>query len=80
MYDNLTRTNLEFAHQEAEKRITNLEKENNKLILGNKSLSEKLINVTKEKLDLQKENAELKEKIKLMNEQEAKDIRSRFPC
>ena len=28
MYDNLTRTNLEFAHREAEKRIAELEKEN----------------------------------------------------
>ena len=28
MYDNLTRTNLEFAHREAEKRIEQLEKEN----------------------------------------------------
>jgi hypothetical protein len=28
MYDNLTRTNLEFAHREAEKRIVELEKEN----------------------------------------------------
>jgi predicted nuclease with TOPRIM domain len=30
--------------------------------------------------ELEKENAQLKEKIRLMNEQEAKDIRSRFPC
>ena len=29
---------------------------------------------------LDKENAELKEKIRLMNEQEARDIRTRFPC
>ena len=28
MYDNLTRTNLEFAHRKAEKRIEELEKEN----------------------------------------------------
>ena len=27
MYDNLTRTNLEFAHNEAEKRIAQLEEE-----------------------------------------------------
>ena len=27
-----------------------------------------------------KENAELKEQISLMNEQEARDIRTRFPC
>jgi regulator of replication initiation timing len=38
-----------------------LEEENSKLILGNKSLSERLTSVTREKLDLQKENAELKE-------------------
>lgn len=31
MYDNLTRTNLEFAHREAEKRIAKLEKENAEL-------------------------------------------------
>lgn len=31
MYDNLTRTNLEFAHREAEKRIAELEKENAEL-------------------------------------------------
>lgn len=31
MYDNLTRTNLEFAHREAEKRIAKLEKENEDL-------------------------------------------------
>lgn len=31
MYDNLTRTNLEFAHREAEKRIAELEKENKEL-------------------------------------------------
>lgn len=43
------------------RQVTELEKENSKLILGNKSLSEKLISVTREKLDLQKENAELKE-------------------
>jgi hypothetical protein len=30
--------------------------------------------------DLEKENAELKEQIRLMNEQEARDIRTRFPC
>ena len=30
--------------------------------------------------ELEKENAELKEKIRLMNEQEARDITSRFPC
>ena len=30
--------------------------------------------------ELQKENAELKEQIRLMNEQEARDIRTRFPC
>ena len=29
---------------------------------------------------LEKEIAELKEKIRLMNEQEARDIRTRFPC
>ena len=29
---------------------------------------------------LREENAELKEKIRLMNEQEARDITSRFPC
>ena len=31
MYDNLTRTNLEFAYREAEKRIAQLEKENAEL-------------------------------------------------
>lgn len=30
--------------------------------------------------ELQQENAELKETIRLMNEQEARDIRTRFPC
>lgn len=30
--------------------------------------------------DLQKENGELKEKIRLAAEQDARDIRSRFPC
>jgi hypothetical protein len=30
--------------------------------------------------ELEKENAELKEQIRLMNEQEARDIRTRFPC
>ena len=30
--------------------------------------------------ELENENAELKEKIRLMNEQEARDITSRFPC
>lgn len=30
--------------------------------------------------ELKKENAELKETIRLMNEQEARDIRTRFPC
>ena len=29
---------------------------------------------------LEEENVQLKEKIRLMDEQEAKDIRSRFPC
>ena len=32
------------------------------------------------KSELEKENAELKEQISLMNEQEARDIRTRFPC
>lgn len=45
-----------------EKRIEELEKENDKLILGNKSLSEKVVSVTREKLDLQKENKELRDK------------------
>lgn len=31
MYDNLTRTNLEFAHRESEKQIAKLEKENAEL-------------------------------------------------
>ena len=30
--------------------------------------------------ELEAKNAELKEKIRLMNEQEARDITSRFPC
>ena len=34
----------------------------------------------KDAMNLQKENAELKEKIRLMNEQEARDITSRYPC
>lgn len=34
----------------------------------------------KDAMNLQKENAELKEKIRLMNEQEARDITTRFPC
>ena len=34
----------------------------------------------KDAMNLQKENAELKEKIRLMNEQEARDITSRFSC
>ena len=45
-----------------EKRIEELEKENDKLILGNKSLSEKVVSATREKLDLQKENKELRDK------------------
>ena len=36
------------------------EKENNRLILNNKLLSEKVISITRERLDLQKENAKLK--------------------
>lgn len=31
MYDNLTRTNLEFAHREAEKRIAELEETNERI-------------------------------------------------
>lgn len=34
----------------------------------------------KKAIKLEEENAQLKEEIRLMNEQEAKDIRSRFPC
>lgn len=38
-----------------------LKKQNNRLILGNKLLSEKLMDITRKKLDLQKEISELKE-------------------
>lgn len=40
-----------------------LKKQNNRLILGNKAISEKLMNITRKKLDLQKENDELKVKL-----------------
>ena len=36
--------------------------------------------ICKNLTELEKENAELKETIRLMNEQEARDITSRFPC
>ena len=57
MYDNLTRTNLEFAYREAEKRIAELEKacdETQKLL-------DKQIEVT---YKLVEENTELKERNK----------------
>lgn len=44
-----------------------LQKENTELILGNKSLSEKLINTTRKKLDLQKENATLKKQLEALS-------------
>ena len=64
MYDNLTRTELEFSHREAEKRIAELEMENTDL--------EKSCDETQELLDkqieatykLDKENTELKEELK----------------
>lgn len=64
MHDNLTRTNLEFAHREAEKRIADLEKENANL----KALRKYELNVAKLEIEnLEKENAELKEKLKPEN-------------
>ena len=42
----------------------------------NKCLAQKIQYIK----ELQKENAKLKEQIRLMNEQEARDIRTRFPC
>lgn len=57
MYDNLTRTNLEFAHREAEKRIAELEKEYASL----KGLRKYELNVAKLEIEkLEKENAGLK--------------------
>lgn len=46
-----------------------------------KALRKYELNVAKLEIEkLEKENAELKETIRLMNEQEARDIRTRFPC
>lgn len=57
----------------AEKRIAELEKRLN-FARG------EFLREHKEVENLLKENAELKEQISLMNEQEARDIRTRFPC
>lgn len=62
MHDNLTRTNLEFAHREAEKRIADLEKENANL----KALRKYELNVAKLEIEnLEKENAELKGQVEM---------------
>ena len=53
MYDNLTRTNLEFAHRKAEKRIEELEKEN-------KLLGERCNQLLKDKGDLTDQIADIK--------------------
>lgn len=58
-------------------KIAELEKEYASL----KGLRKYELNVAKLEIEkLEKENAELKETIRLMNEQEARDIRTRFPC
>ena len=59
MYDNLTRTNLEFAHREAEKRITELEKENAELKTDNDARKFAMAMSEKVEKQLRKENAEL---------------------
>ena len=61
MYDNLTRTNLEFAYQKAEKRIKELEQ---KLEQTEKDLADYQFNYPKIK-DLEQENAELKGSLEL---------------
>ena len=53
MYDNLTRTNLEFAHRKAEKRIEELEKEN-------ELLGERCNQLLKDKGDLTDQIADIK--------------------
>lgn len=65
MYDNLTRTNLEFAHREAEKRIADLEKENANL----KALRKYELKVAKLEIEnLEKENTELKARLNAINQ------------
>lgn len=63
-----------------EKRIAELEQTNKKISDECHKLVDTLEKKQKEIIELEKENAELKEKIRLQNEQEAKDIRSRFAC
>ena len=64
-----------------EERIAELKKENANLNANLKVLRKYELNVAKLEIEkLEKENAELKETIRLMNEQEARDIRTRFPC
>jgi hypothetical protein len=63
MYDNLTRTNLEFAHREAEKLIAELKKENTNL----KVLRKYELNIAKLEIEkLERKNAELESQIKKM--------------
>lgn len=65
MYDNLTRTNLEFAHREAEKQITALEKENVELKNQVSFLKDNLRVARKDREDLQLDVAKgLKEFVK----------------
>ena len=80
MYDNLTRTNLEFAHREAEKRIAELEQkisvllsckncpENKDGLICQKEYENKCLAQKIQFIkELQQENAELKEKLKPEN-------------
>lgn len=69
---------VEFGERQSENKIEEFEEENRKLILGNKSLSEKLISVTREKLDLQKENTELRTRLEALEGQTPwKDIKNK---
>lgn len=82
---------VEFGERQSEKRIEELEEENKTVSRkANEAIADKLLitaeynevlnDLNQENDKLQKENAELKETIRLMNEQEARDIRTRFPC
>lgn len=58
-------------------KLKELENENERLTVAYETLK---LHDEEEIAQLREENAELKEEIRLMNEQEARDITSRFPC
>ena len=76
----MTENDYRLLYDITSKRVTELEKENEKL----RADYDKQKEINKELVDdiaeLHKRIRQLETQIKLMNEREAQDIRARFPC